>query len=253
MNLTGFWALTEREIKRFFRVWQQTIIPPIITSLLFLLIFGYALGSRIREVDGLPYISFILPGLVMMGILMSAYANTSSSVYISKFQGNIQEWLVAPLSYWQIIFGLTLAAVLRALLVGIGIIVVGLFFASLPFQNILVILYFAVFVSLLFSFAGIATGLWAGNFDQMSVFATFIITPLTYLGGVFYSIQMLPPFWNAIAQFNPIFYMVDGFRYGFLGINDVSLLHSMIIVLVLTLLFFLLCVQLLRKGYKVRS
>ncbi|MEK6950273.1 MAG: ABC transporter permease [Nanoarchaeota archaeon] len=253
MNLIGFYALTEREVKRFLRIWQQTIIPPMITSLLFLLIFGFSLGSRIREVDGISYIDFILPGLVMMGILMSAYTNTSSSVYISKFQGNIQEWLVAPLSYWQIIFGLTLAAVLRALLVGAGIIAVGLFFVSLSLQNVLVILYFALLVSLLFSFAGIATGLWAANFDQVNVFATFIITPLTYLGGVFYSIQMLPPFWKTMAQFNPIFYMVDGFRYGFLGIHDVSLRYSMMIVFVLTLFFFLLCVQLLRTGYKVRS
>jgi ABC-2 type transport system permease protein len=189
----------------------------------------------------------------MMGILMSAYTNTSSSVYISKFQGNIQEWLVAPLSYWQVIFGLTLAAILRALLVGAGITVVGLFFAPLPLQNVLVILYFAVLVSLLFSFAGIATGLWAANFDQVNVFATFIITPLTYLGGIFYSIHQLPPFWKTIAQFNPIFYLVDGFRYGFLGRSDLSVWWSMLLLLILTVLFFLLSVQLLKKRYKLRS
>ncbi len=253
MNFTGFLTLTERECRRFLRVWQQTIIPPVITSLLFILIFGYSLGSQISEVAGVSYLEFIIPGLLMMGVIMSAYMNTVSSLYISKFQGSVQELLVAPLSYWEIIFAMTIAAVLRAVAVGICILVVSLLFASVSIHSVLVLGYFMVMVSLLFSFAGIVTGLWASNFDQMNIFSTFVITPLTYLGGVFYSIHMLPSFWQTMAQFNPILYMVDGFRYGFIGRSDVSLWISMLLVLVLALFFFGMCVQLFRKGYKLRT
>ncbi len=253
MNLIGFITLAERECWRFLRVWQQTIIPPIITSLLFILIFGYSLGSRITEVGGVSYLEFIVPGLLMMGVIMSAYMNTASSLYISKFQGSVQELLVAPLSYWEIIFALTIAGVLRGVLVGASILMVSLLFTSISVHSILILLYFVIMVSLLFSFAGIATGLWANNFDQMNVFSTFIITPLTYLGGVFHSIAMLPTFWQSVAKFNPIFYMVDGFRYGFLGKSDVSLWVSMLLVLALTIFFLVLCVYLFRKGYKLRT
>jgi len=253
MNLTGFLTLTERECRRFLRVWQQTIIPPIITSLLFILIFGYSLGSRISSIGEVSYLEFILPGLLMMGVIMSAYMNTLSSLYISKFQGSVQELLIAPLSYWEIISALTIAALLRAVTVGISILGVSLLFTTIAIHSILILIYFVLGVSLLFAFAGIATGLWANSFDQMNVFATFLITPLTYLGGVFYSISMLPSFWQTVAQFNPILYMVDGFRYGFLGQSDIPLWVSMLLVFVLALFFFVLCVQLLKKGYKLRS
>lgn len=253
MNLIGFTTLTERECRRFLRIWQQTIIPPVITSLLFILIFGYSFGPQIRGVSGVSYLEFIIPGLLMMGVIMSAYMNTASSLYISKFQGSVQEILTAPLSYWEIIFALTIAAVLRSVLVGISILMVSLLFTSISVQNVLVFVYFILMVSLLFSFAGIVTGLWANNFDQMNVFATFVITPLTYLGGVFYSIAMLPSIWQNIAKSNPILYMVDGFRYGFLGRSDIPLWISMLLVLGLVLFFFVLCVYLLKKGYKVRT
>lgn len=252
-NMTGLWTLTEREVSRFLRVWSQTIIPPMITSILFILIFGYSLGSKITQVAGVSYLEFILPGLLMMGVIMSAYANTSSSLFISKFQGNVQEFLVAPLSYWQIIAALTLAGVLRGLLVGLGILTVGLLFAHITLFNISILIYFLLMVSLLFSFAGIATALWATNFDRMTVFATFLITPLTYLGGVFYSIKMLPPLWQTVARFNPVLYMVDGFRYAFIGVADIPVWESALLVLVLTLFFFILCVEMFRKGYKLRT
>src|SRR3989344_2219528 len=242
MSLTGFWTLTEREVSRFLRIWQQTIIPPMITSVLFILIFGYSLGSRISGVQGVPYLQFILPGLLMMGVIMSAYSNTSFSLYIAKFQGNVQELMVSPMSYWEIIFAITIGGVLRAFLVGIGILVVGILFAHVTIHSIFILLFFILMVSLLFSFAGIATALWGNNFDQMNVFATFLITPLTYLGGVFYSITMLPPFWATLARFNPILYMVDGFRYGFIGVVDVPLWHSILLLVILTLFFFFLCV-----------
>ena len=253
MNLTGFMTMTEREVRRFLRVWQQTLIPPVITSVLFILIFGYSLGSRISAVGGVSYLEFIIPGLVMMGMIISAYSNSSSSLYLSKFHGNIQEYLVAPVSYWQIILALTIAAVLRAMLVGISILAVSYWFVPFSLHHLPVLLYFMLLTSLLFAFAGIATGLWASNWDQVNVFSTFIITPLTYLGGVFYSISSLPLFWSTVAKFNPILYMVDGFRYGLIGVADVSLLFSMVLVFILALFFFLLCVQWFRKGYKLRT
>ncbi|PIN87485.1 ABC transporter permease [Candidatus Woesearchaeota archaeon CG10_big_fil_rev_8_21_14_0_10_32_24] len=252
-NLTGMWTLAQREISRFLRVWQQTIIPPIITSTLFILIFGYSLGSRIKMVGGIGYLEFIIPGLLMMGVIMSAYMNTSSSLFISKFQKNIQEVLVSPLAYWQVIAALTLAAVLRALLVGIGILIVSFLFANLVVGNIFILLYFIIMVSIIFAFAGIATALWATSFDKMNVFATFLITPLTYLGGVFFSVQMLPPMWQNFAKFNPILYMVDGFRYGFIGTSDVNIWYSVILVFLLVVGFGALCVHLFKIGYKLRD
>jgi len=246
-------TLIKREVNRFLRIWSQTLIPPMLTSTLFVLIFGYSLGSRISEVGGVSYLEFILPGLLMMGVIMSAYASTSFSLFIQKFHGSIQELLVAPIAYWQIIAGFTISAMLRALLVGLGILLVSLLFTSVQIHNIFVLLSFILLVSMLFSFAGIATALWANNFDQMSIFSTFLITPLTYLGGVFYSISMLPPFWAGVAKFNPILYMVDGFRYGFIGVSDIPVVYSFGLVLVLTAVFFAMCVYMFKTGYKLRT
>ncbi len=251
--MIAFLTLTEREIRRFLRVWTQSIIPPVITSSLFILIFGYSLGTRITEVGGVSYLEFIIPGLVMMGVIMSAYTNNASSLYISKFQGNIQEVLVAPISYWQIIAAFTVAGLVRAVLVGVLITGISLLFTTVTIHNLLVLLFFMGMASLLFSFAGIATALWATNFDRMNVFSTFLITPLTYLGGVFYSVEMLPPFWATLAKLNPILYMVDGFRYGFLGTADIPLLQSITIISVLTAGFFVLCVHLFKTGYRIRT
>ena len=246
-------TLIKKETHRFLRIWTQTLIPPMLTSSLFILIFGYSLGSRISEIAGVSYLEFILPGLLMMGVIMSAYAGTSFSLFIQKFHGSIQELLVAPIAYWQIIAGFTISAMLRSLLVGLGILLVSLLFASVNIYNILILLSFILLVSMLFSFAGIATALWADDFDQVSVFSTFLITPLTYLGGVFYSINMLPPFWRSLARFNPILYMVDGFRYGFIGVSDVPVIYSFAVVFVLTVVFFIICVNMFRTGYKLRT
>jgi ABC-2 type transport system permease protein len=253
MSLTPMLSITRREITRILRIWSQTIIPPVITSTLFILIFGYSLGSRITDIGGVSYLEFIIPGLLMMAVIMSSYANTSSSLFVAKWSKMVQEWLVAPISYWQIILSLTIAGVFRALLVGLGVLLVSLVFTSIQIHSYLALIYFIVMTSLLFSFAGITTGLWATNFDKMSIFSTFLITPLTYLGGVFYSITMLPPFWANVAKFNPILYMVDGFRFAFIGVSDVPLIYSFILVLVLTLFFFGLCIHLFRIGYKLRT
>lgn len=246
-------TIIKREVVRFLRIWSQSLIPPILTSTLFILIFGYSLGSRISEVGGVSYLEFILPGLLMMGVIMSAYMASAFSLFIQKFHGSIQELLVAPIAYWQIIAGLTISAMLRAFIVGLGILVVSLLFTSVSIHNIFILLAFILLISMLFSFAGIATALWANNFDQMSVFSTFLITPLTYLGGVFYSINMLPPFWAGVAKFNPILYMVDGFRYGFLGVSDIPIIYSFSLVLVLTAIFFTICVYMFKTGYNLRT
>ncbi len=246
-------TLVRKEILRFLRVWSQSLIPPMVTSALFILIFGYSLGSRITDVAGVSYLEFIVPGLVMMGIIVSSYAGSSFSLYLSKFQGSIQELLVSPISYWQIIAGFTIAAVLRGALVGLGILIISLLFTPIQIHSLLVLLYFILAAAVLFALAGIATALWANNFEQVSVFSTFLITPLTYLGGVFYSIHMLPEFWASMAAFNPILYMVDGFRYGFLGVSDVSVQFSAFLVLGIALFFFILCVHLFRIGYKLRT
>ena len=246
-------AITRREISRILRIWSQTIIPPIITSALFILIFGYSLGSRITEVAGVSYLEFIIPGLLMMAVIMSSYANTSTSLFIAKWHKMVQEWLVAPISYWQIIISLTLAGVFRAVLIGAGVLLVSLIFTTITIHSYFLFLYFILMSSLLFSFAGIITGLWATNFDKMNVFSTFLITPLTYLGGVFYSINMLPSFWANVAKFNPILYMVDGFRYAFIGVSDVPLIYSILLVLFLTLGFFIWSIYLFRIGYRLRN
>jgi len=217
------------------------------------IIFGYSLGSKITDIAGVSYLEFIIPGLLMMAVIMSSYMNTSSSLYFAKWSKMMQEWLVAPISYWQVIISLTLAGMFRALLVGFGILLISLIFTSIQVHSYLILIYFILMNALLFSFAGIATALWATNFDRLNVFSTFIITPLTYLGGVFYSIKMLPEFWRNIAKFNPIFYLVDGFRFAFLGVSDVSVVYSILIALVLTFLFFGLCIHLFRIGYKFRT
>jgi ABC-2 type transport system permease protein len=253
MNRVALVTITKKELTRVFRIWTQSLIPPILTSSLFIIIFGYSLGSRITEVAGVTYLEFIIPGLLMMGVIMSAYTSTSVSLFIQKFHGSIQELLVSPISYWEIIAGLTISAIIRALIVGAGIMIISLLFTSLSIHNFFLLLFFILMTSLMFSFAGIVTALWAKNFDQVNVFSTFLITPLTYLGGVFYSVEMLPTFWQKVALFNPILYMVDGFRYGFIGISDVPLWISLVIVSVLTLCFFFMSVHLFKIGYNIRS
>jgi len=251
--MISFLSFTNREVSRLLRVWKQTIVPPIITSLLYILIFGYSLGSKITSIGGVSYLEYIFPGLIMMGVISSSYSNTSSSLYISKFQGNIQEVLVAPMSYMSIIIALATGSLVRSTLVAIGTLIIGSLFAGLSIVNIAVIIYFLVASILLFAFAGILTGLWAESFDQMSVFATFVVTPLTYLGGVFYSIDMLPPFFRTISLLNPIYYIVDGFRYGFFGTTTSPLWISALVVFILTVFFFGTCVVLFKRGYRIRT
>ncbi|MBI2572404.1 ABC transporter permease [Candidatus Woesearchaeota archaeon] len=253
MNLIPFWTLVRKEVVRVLRIWTQSVIPPILTSSLFIVIFGTAVGSHMPPIHGVPYLSFIVPGLLMMGVIMSAYMATSFSLFIQKFHGSIQELLLSPISYWQIIGGLTIGALFRALLVGLGIGIVGLLLTPITIHSVFVLLFFMIMTSLLFAFAGIVTALWANNFDQMNVFSTFVITPLTYLGGIFFTVGTLGQPWQTLMKLNPILYIVDGFRYGFLGASDIPLVYSMLVTTVLALGFFVVSVYLFRKGYKIRS
>ena len=252
-NRIGFLTLLGREVHRFVRLYNQTIIPPVLTAALFLVIFGYSLGSRINEVEGVPYLHFIIPGLVMMSVITSAYANTSSSLYIARFQGHIQELLVSSMSTLEIVLALVLGGVLRGVVVGLVITATCMLMAGAPMLNPLLTMYFIVCVAVIFSCCGFLSAMWAENFDRLSLFQTYILTPMTYLGGVFFSISMLPPFWQKVAMFNPILYFVNGLRDGFLGQTDVNITVAASASLVLAIGLFTACYQLFKRGYNIKT
>ncbi len=249
----GLWTLTWREVGRFLTLWRQTLFPPILSALLYILIFGEALGSRIRLIDGWPYTEYILPGLAMMGVMTSAYANSSSSLFIAKYEEYINGVLIAPLSYWEIVLAYTLGSMLRGLIVGVMILSVGMIFADLPITHWAMTAAFLVLVSTLLSCAGLVMALWADSWDHVMLLLNFFITPLVFLGGVFYSIHMLPPFWRSVSMFNPIFYMINGLRYGVLGVADASPVLSLGLSAALAFGLFGWTVYLFRIGYRLKS
>ncbi|MGH7566616.1 MAG: ABC transporter permease [Gemmatimonadota bacterium] len=249
----GFWTLTRREVGRFLTLWRQTVFPPILSALLYILIFGEALGSRIRLIDGWPYTEYILPGLAMMGVLTSAYANSSSSLFVAKHEEYINDVLIAPLSYWEVVLAYTLGAMVRGLIVGILILGVGIVVIDLPILHPWTALAFLIVVSAFLSCAGLVMALWAESWDHVMLLLNFIITPLVFLGGVFYSIHMLPPFWRGVSMFNPIFYMINGLRYGVLGVADASPGWSLVLSSALAAGLFGWTVHLFRVGYKLKS
>lgn len=251
--MIGFWALTEREILRFTKVINQTILPPIISAILYLFIFGYSLRERIPEVQGISYLEFLVPGLVMMGLMNNAYSNTSSSLFIGRWTNSIQDVLVSPLSYWEMVLAYTIGGVARGLVVAVGVYLVALPFTSLSFISFPLTLFFLLMVSLIFSLIGLIAGLWAEKFEHIAIFTTFLITPLTFLGGVFYSVQMLPPLFQQLSLWNPFLYMINGLRFGMSGLTDVPLWQSVVLVSALTVGLFLFCVYLFRQGWKLRT
>ncbi|RME77319.1 ABC transporter permease [Candidatus Woesearchaeota archaeon] len=253
MNWIALFTLIRREVHRSLRLYKQTILPPMLTATLYILIFGFSVGSRIGEMGGFSYLQFILPGLIMMGVITSSYMSVVSSLFLSKFQGNIQEILVSPMSYLEMVLGYISGGVARGLIVGLGITLVSAIFANIPVVNPLVSISFAFIISILFSSLGYITALWAKNFDQMGMFSTFLITPLIYVGGVFYSIDLLPPLFQSLSKINPILYMVNGFRYGFLGVSDVNILFSSALIIILAFLSILLCINLTKKGWNLRA
>ncbi|MDR2219600.1 MAG: ABC transporter permease [Methylobacillus sp.] len=251
--MIGMWTLFKKEILRFWRVGFQTVAAPVITGLLYLLIFSHALGSRVEVYPGVSYTAFLIPGLIMMSLLQNAFANSSSSLIQSKVMGNIVFLLLTPLSYREFFMAFLLASIIRGLVVGTCVWMVALFFVDLPMAQPLLILAFAVLGGGLLGTLGIIAGIWADKFDQMAAFQNFLIMPLSFLSGVFYSIHSLPPFWQTASHFNPFFYMIDGFRHGFFGQGDIAPEISLTVVGVSFLALSWLTLLLLRSGYKLRG
>jgi ABC-2 type transport system permease protein len=249
----GPWTLLKKELLRFWRVAFQTVAAPVITALLYLLIFSHALESHVHVYDGVPYTSFLVPGLIMMSVLQNAFANSSSSLIQSKVMGNLVFVLLTPLTHLQFFIAFLFAAIIRGLVVGLCIYLVAMWFVDIHVTNFLFIFAFALLGSALLGTFGIIAGIWADRFDQMAAFQNFIIMPLSFLSGVFYSIHSLPPFWQKLSQLNPFFYMIDGFRYGFFGKGDVSPLISLSIVGASFLVLALITLKMLKSGYKLRA
>ena len=254
MNLfsVGFRTLFYKESLRFWKVATQTVAAPIVTAMLYLLIFGHVLDGRVEMLEGVSYTAFLIPGLVMMSVLQNSFANSSSSLIQSKITGNLVFILLPPLSHAEILSAYVGAAVLRGVVVGFGVFVITAWFAHLTFVAPLWIIVFAFMGAAILGTMGVIAGIWAEKFDQLAAFQNFLIMPATFLAGVFYSIQKLPPFWLAVSHFNPFFYMIDGFRYGFFGKSDVSPWISLAIVSVFFAVLAAIAVNLLKRGYRLR-
>lgn len=250
MNLIGFYTLIEREYYRFARLSKQTVFPPVLTTLLFVLIFGYSLGSRIREIHGFSYIVFILPGLAAMGVLTNSYANTSTSLYMARLDRSIENILASPLSSVQIVTAFVVGGLLRGVIIGTVTLLVASFCVSMPWPHAAASLLVILLSSVTFSSLGILSALWAESWDHIATFTNFVITPFVYLGGVFYSISMLPPFWHKVSLANPIFYAVDALRWATLGVGDVPLWISLSVLGLAAFCSFGACVLLFKRGYK---
>ncbi|MFC4930659.1 ABC transporter permease [Massilia sp. GCM10023247] len=248
----GFRTLFYKEMLRFWKVATQTIAAPILTAMLYLLIFGHVLEGRVEVYPGVSYTAFLVPGLVMMSVLQNAFANASSSLIQSKITGNLVFILLPPLSHWEILLAYVSASVVRGLAVGAGVFAITAWFAHLSFAAPLWIVVFAVLGAAILGTLGVIAGIWADKFDQLAAFQNFLIMPATFLAGVFYSIHSLPAFWQAVSHFNPFFYMIDGFRHGFFGQSDISPWTSLAVVSAFFAVLAAVAINLLRHGYKLR-
>jgi ABC-2 type transport system permease protein len=242
-----------KEVRRFSKVWLQTVLSPLVTTSLYFLVFGVALGSRLREISGVPYIQFVVPGLVMMTMVRDSFLNTSSSLFQSKINGTITDILVAPIGALEMLLAYVGAAMIRAMIVGALVYLVALTFTWFPLHHIGWTLFFTVFVTATLAMLGMVAALWAERFDHLAIFPNFVLLPLAFLGGVFYSIDLLPEPWHTVSRFNPLLYMVNGLRYGFLGVADVSPAASAGVVLLSFLVLLGVASALLRSGYNLRS
>jgi ABC-2 type transport system permease protein len=251
--VTGWHALLYKEVLRFWKVGFQTVGAPVLTAVLYLMVFGHVLDNHIKVYGTVSYTAFLIPGLVMMSVLQNAFANSSSSIIQSKIMGSMVFVLLTPLSHWGWFFAYVGSSIIRGLAVGFGVFIVTIFFATPQFAAPVWIVVFAFLGSAMLGTLGLIAGLWAEKFDQMAVFQNFLIMPMTFLSGVFYSIGSLPPFWQAVSHLNPFFYMIDGFRYGFFGVSDASPWLSFGIVGVAWIVVSAIGVNLLRIGYKIRG
>lgn len=250
---TALYTIVRREVNRILRIWGQTLVPPAITMTLYFLIFGGLIGSQIRAMDGIRYMDFIVPGLVMMSIIQNSYGNISSSFFGAKFGRHIEELLVSPLPPWVILTGYVAGAVLRGLMVGAIVLIIAMFFTTIRMPHPFVTLATVLLGATIFSLAGFVNAVYAKKFDDIAIVPTFILTPLTYLGGVFYSVKLLPPWAEAATHFNPIFYMVNAFRYGLLGRSDVSVPLAFALMIGFVVVLGGIGLMLLKKGVGLRS
>ncbi|UAA38512.1 ABC transporter permease [Paraneptunicella aestuarii] len=252
-NLIALNTIWRREVTRFMRIWVQTLLPPVITMSLYFVIFGNLIGSRIGQMGGFNYMEFIVPGLIMMSVITNSYANVSSSFFSSKFQRNIEELIISPVPTWVIITGYVAGGMSRAILIGIIVTSISMLFVDLNIYSISAIVITLLLTSCLFSTAGLINAVYARNFDDISIVPTFVLTPLTYLGGVFYSLSLLPEFWQMVSKINPIVYMVSGFRYGFLGQSDFDITTSVGLLVVFNAIFLGIAYRLIDKGTGIRA
>jgi len=249
----AFRTLIIKEILRFSRIWVQTLLPPAITMALYFIIFGKLIGEQIGDMEGFRYIDFIVPGLILMSVISNSYANTVSSFYFSRWNKHIDELLIAPVPNWLILAGFVGGGVARGVSVGIIVTIVASFFSDLAIHSYAVTLTVFVLTSILFSLAGFINGVFANSFDDISIIPTFVLTPLTYLGGVFYSISLLPDFWQTVSMANPVLYMVNLFRYGFLGVSDVDLLLGETIIMIFIVILTIYSLWLLKTGRGIKT
>tara|TARA_R110001599_G_scaffold353795_1_gene597861 strand:- start:7473 stop:8246 length:774 start_codon:yes stop_codon:yes gene_type:complete len=246
-------TIVRKEIHRFLRIWTQTLLPSAITMSLYFVIFGSLIGSRIGEMGGFSYMEFVVPGLIMMAIVTNSYSNVVSSFFGSKFSHSVEELLVSPTPNYIILLGYVIGGVTRGLLVAVVVTIVSLFFTRLHIHSYLVVILIVLMTSTLFALAGFINAVYANNFDDISIVPTFVLTPLIYLGGVFYSMDMLPDFWAGVSKLNPLVYVVNAFRYGVLGVSDVSLAFAMSMIALFTALAFVFSMHLLNSGKRLRQ
>jgi ABC-2 type transport system permease protein len=249
----GFKTLVSKEVRRWMRIWVQTLIPPVITVLLYFLIFGGLIGSRIGQMGGFDYMQYVVPGLVMMSVITNSFSNTVSSFFGAKFQSHIEELLISPMPNYLIIWGFVIGGVLRGLAVGSIVMLLAFSVTNLRIDNVFCTLLIVFLTSLFFSLAGLINAIFATSFDDISIIPTFVLTPLIYLGGVFYSIDLLPEFWRDVSMLNPVLYMVNAFRYGILGVSDVSIAFSFVMIIFFIVVAYLYVLYLFKTGKRLRS
>ncbi|HYF12978.1 MAG TPA: ABC transporter permease [Candidatus Paceibacterota bacterium] len=249
----SFGTMMRKEFVRMFRIWSQTFLPPVITSTLYFLVFGTFIGSQLAPIQGISYMQFIIPGLIMMTVITSSYTNVVSMFFMAKFMRTIDEILVSPTPDWVVILGFVSGGILRGLITGVLVLIVALFFAPIAIANVFVIIAAFMLTSVVFSLAGLINGVYAKGFDGISIIPTFVLTPLTYLGGIFYSITLFPEFWQNVSLLNPILYMINAFRYGFWGISDIPLWQCFAVLIGITALFILASMWLFRSGIGMKN
>jgi ABC-2 type transport system permease protein len=244
----SYYTMVHKEFTRMIRIWSQTLLPPIVTTSLYFIVFGSFIGSQLASIHGYSYMQFIVPGLIMMSVITSSYMNTVSTFYFAKWQRNLDEVLVSPTPDWVVIAGFVSGGMIRGLFVGFLVFLVSLFFTHLVVHNIFALLAAVVLTSMMLSLAGLVNGIYAKGFDGISIVPTFVLTPLTYLGGVFYSVNQFSPFWRTLSMANPILYIVNAFRYGFLGVSDVSITAAFTLLSGLTLVLLVVTIVLFKRG-----